>query len=960
MTHTGERYAVVCKDRGSDRSWVFLTPTLSRLLEFIKRMDRIYTLANHNLEEIQIDAQFYTAEIKEYVEGRKITPMVTAPHEHAQNGAAEATVKIFKEGIMKQLHSANLPMAWWGDSAHNFNDCRILGPCPAKPEISIAEAWDGTRVDIRETPMFPFGSRIKAHIPLALQNFGSGRCRDAIYIGRAVNHKGSITLRHLDTMKPVVRYSFKVLSQGEADISNRAKSLEIELGDDGELPELHYNHLTGVASTRPVAEVLQQDGSRYRAAASTQLNKQQQHYFEKVGKHFVDASTGIAYKIVGIDFQVLDKGAKSKIARTPLYKHYDTGLHDFPPRDEGDYEWMPCAELLRDPDTEWDAERNSYEAHSAQLSYDYLLRAMEDDRAEKLSCYSVVLKNLSAARVAVSDILPPKKFSDLATHPEGSQHLGAFMAEVESYWKNDMCLPPEIDIKDIPPDLILQLMPIWQKKYEGLDFSKFKCRMVALGNRWKNIFGEATTSGMANMETVKAFLAVCAASGRILSKIDHKTAFLQAKLGPDDHPYYLRAPPGVPASIMPHIMQPAAYAYGHPKAGRQHEKKYSAMLLASGWVRSSYERYAYSLCNDLGQACLLTIVDDSPIQSSTIAMREFVHAQISAVFDITIDNEVKHVAGLDVEQNGNGTFTLRQDGHCVDFFDSWAPGWRDYRIEDLPDTPMLCASREASLSVAQQARANVIGNAEQIQETQSKLGSLNWLTHTWPDILFAYKEKSSCATKVNMHDIDEIQRIIRFMIKMYRTNDYGLTVGGTLGVQLVGTVDTSYAHDKKSCTGGTIHMGPQFGSFITFSAKQPFVVDSSTSAEGIGSHMHNKIFLPLRFYMADLFFPQEKPSRLFMDNVPYIQSALGEKSHSKRNKHVLVRMKITDQALENKEITLEHLNTFDMVADILTKPLGPTDFHRLRRVLLGMDPLKVPQEYVRDSKLYCSATIIYY
>ena len=41
MTHTGERYAVICKDRGSDRSWVFLTPTLSRLLEYIKRMDRM-------------------------------------------------------------------------------------------------------------------------------------------------------------------------------------------------------------------------------------------------------------------------------------------------------------------------------------------------------------------------------------------------------------------------------------------------------------------------------------------------------------------------------------------------------------------------------------------------------------------------------------------------------------------------------------------------------------------------------------------------------------------------------------------------------------------------------------------------------------------------------------------------------------------------------------------------------
>jgi hypothetical protein len=173
-------------------------------------------------------------------------------------------------------------MAWWGDSAHNFNDCRILGPCPANPKISIAEAWDGTRVDIRETPMFPFGSRVKAHIPLALQNMGTGRCRDAIYIGRVVNHKGSITLRTLDTMKPVVRYSFKVLSQGEVDTSVKTTSLEIELGDDGELPELYYNHLTGLTSTTPVADALHQDGSRYRAAAKTQLSKQQQHYFENV------------------------------------------------------------------------------------------------------------------------------------------------------------------------------------------------------------------------------------------------------------------------------------------------------------------------------------------------------------------------------------------------------------------------------------------------------------------------------------------------------------------------------------------------------------------------------------------------------------------------------------------------------------------------------------------------------
>jgi hypothetical protein len=153
-------------------------------------------------------------------------------------------------------------------------------------------------------------------------------------------------------------------------------------------------------------------------------------------------------------------------------------------------------------------------------------------------------------------------------------------------------------------------------------------------------------------------------------------------------------------------------------------------------------------------------------------------------------------------------------------------------------------------------------------------------------------------------------------------------------------------------------MGPQFGSFNTFSSKQTIMADSSTSAEGIGCHMLAKTLLPLRFYLAELSFPQLFPSRVCMDNIPYIQSALGEKGHSKRNKHVLIRMKIVNEALTNGEITLEHLKTNDMVSDILTKPLGPTNFHRLRRVLLGMDPLKVPSTYTRDPKLHCHSAIL--
>jgi len=191
LTHSGEGYAVLCYDRGSGRSWVFLTPTLSKLLEFIQRMDRIYSLAHHDLKEVQIDEAFYTDEIRRYFDERQPHPikaLVTAPYEHAQNGAAEVNVKVFKQGIMKQLHCAGLDNSWWGDCAHWFNDCRIRGPCLADESMSIAEGWDGTRINIHDTPMIPFGSRVKAHIPLKLQDMGTTRCRDAICIGRAVDH----------------------------------------------------------------------------------------------------------------------------------------------------------------------------------------------------------------------------------------------------------------------------------------------------------------------------------------------------------------------------------------------------------------------------------------------------------------------------------------------------------------------------------------------------------------------------------------------------------------------------------------------------------------------------------------------------------------------------------------------------------------------------------------------------
>ena len=87
-----------------------------------------------------------------------------------------------------------------------------------------------------------------------------------------------------------------------------------------------------------------------------------------------------------------------------------------------------------------------------------------------------------------------------------------------------------------------------------------------------------------------------------------------------------------------------------------------------------------------------------------------------------------------------------------------------------------------------------------------------------------------------------------------------------------------------------------------------------------------------------------------MDNIPYMKTIIESKGPSERSKHILIRFQIVKEAFTDQEITLEHLHTSDMVADILTKSLGPTQFHKLRLVLLGVRPLQVPAAYTANIK----------
>ena len=76
------------------------------------------------------------------------------------------------------------------------------------------------------------------------------------------------------------------------------------------------------------------------------------------------------------------------------------------------------------------------------------------------------------------------------------------------------------------------------------------------------------------------------------------------------------------------------------------------------------------------------------------------------------------------------------------------------------------------------------------------------------------------------------------------------------------------------------------------------------------------------------------PTILFCDNKAACM--LSEKNtSSKRMKHIATRVHFLQEAVEGKEICLQHIRTTGQIADIFTKPLGASVFHTFRQLLVG-------------------------
>jgi hypothetical protein len=96
----------------------------------------------------------------------------------------------------------------------------------------------------------------------------------------------------------------------------------------------------------------------------------------------------------------------------------------------------------------------------------------------------------------------------------------------------------------------------------------------------------------------------------------------------------------------------------------------------------------------------------------------------------------------------------------------------------------------------------------------------------------------------------------------------------------------------------------------------------------------------MRMLMTELGFEQKSPTRIWCDNSAAIR-LMDNMEHQELLKHVDIQLMSTQEFIQQKVVTLQHLGTEKMAADILTKGVAKYHFKELRELFGMMEPLAV-------------------
>ena len=206
------------------------------------------------------------------------------------------------------------------------------------------------------------------------------------------------------------------------------------------------------------------------------------------------------------------------------------------------------------------------------------------------------------------------------------------------------------------------------------------------------------------------------------------------------------------------------------------------------------------------------------------------------------------------------------------------------------------------------------------------IGSLLYLTASRPDITYAVGVCARYQANPKISHLNQVKRILKYV---NGTSDYGIMYCHCSDSMLVGYCDADWAgsaDDRKSTSGGCFYLGTNLISW--FSKKQNCVSLSTAEAEYIAAGSSCSQLVWMKQILKEYNVEQDVMT-LYCDNLSAINISKNPVQHS-RTKHIDIRHHYIRDLVDDKVITLEHVDTEEQIADIFTKALDANQFEKLR------------------------------
>ncbi|PKU65004.1 Retrovirus-related Pol polyprotein from transposon TNT 1-94 [Dendrobium catenatum] len=523
--------------------------------------------------------------------------------------------------------------------------------------------------------------------------------------------------------------------------------------------------------------------------------------------------------------------------------------------------------------------------------------------------------------------LKPRQIFDLEHSVIPTNPTGVTQAVKYSAWRQAMStefealqrqgtwllVPPE------PHQNVLGCKWLFKTKFNSNgSIARYKARLVAQGFKQEHgLDYYETFSPVAKFATIRVFLTVTVSHKWTLLQLDMSNAFLHGAL---QEQVFMKQPAGFVDSQFPHhvcLLKKAIY--GLKQSPRQWFETLSSYLLSYGFTTSTADPSLLIYNRDTTQLYILIYVDDILLTGNSDAAISTLFRALQTKFKMNNLGKLNQFLGLQATHTAYGIH-LNQTHYATEVLHKAAMSDCKPVLTPLPTVLPSSDSNDQPF--------------ERPEFYRQIVGSLQYLTLTRPDLLFAVHFLCKYMHQPQLLHFQLLKRVLRYI---KGTIQLGLPIRQD-SLHLTSFADSDWASDKidrKSVTGYCAFLGSTLVSWSV--KKQTSVARSSTEAEYRAVSTAACEVIWLRRLLSEFKALSPAPTQLYCDNVSALALANNPIFHA-RTKHIEIDFHFIRDCIRSNQISVHHISTIDQPADIFTKSLPAARFVLLRDKLRIQSP----------------------